>query len=62
MTTSPYELIATVPGFSVSSTDVKDGEILPTSQVSGIFGAGGADTSPPSCVGPVFRPEPKALR
>ncbi|MET4095783.1 YbhB/YbcL family Raf kinase inhibitor-like protein [Arthrobacter sp. UYCu712] len=46
MSTTPYDLIATVPGFSVNSTDVKDGETLPTPQVSGIFGAGGTDTSP----------------
>ncbi|MBC7724726.1 MAG: YbhB/YbcL family Raf kinase inhibitor-like protein [Burkholderiaceae bacterium] len=43
---SPYDQIAVVPGFTLTSTDVADGEELPTPQVSGIFGAGGADTSP----------------
>lgn len=46
MTSTPYDQIATVPAFSVTSTDVKDGEVLPLPQVSGIFGAGGSDTSP----------------
>jgi Raf kinase inhibitor-like YbhB/YbcL family protein len=44
--TSPYDAIAEVPAFTVTSTDVTDGEELPTAQVSGIFGAGGSDTSP----------------
>jgi Raf kinase inhibitor-like YbhB/YbcL family protein len=44
--TNPYEQIASVPSFSVTSTDVTDGAELPTAQVSGIFGAGGSDTSP----------------
>lgn len=43
---SPYDLIGTVPSFAVTSTDVRDGQELPTPQVSGIFGAGGDDTSP----------------
>jgi len=46
MTNNPYDQIAPVPAFSLSSTDVKDGEELPLAQVSGIFGAGGTDTSP----------------
>ncbi|MCZ9882296.1 YbhB/YbcL family Raf kinase inhibitor-like protein [Arthrobacter sp. B2a2-09] len=46
MSTTPYDQIAAVPAFSVTSTDVKDGEVLPTPQVSGIFGAGGSDISP----------------
>jgi Raf kinase inhibitor-like YbhB/YbcL family protein len=46
MSTTRYDQIAAVPAFSVTSTDVKDGEVLPTAQVSGIFGAGGTDTSP----------------
>jgi Raf kinase inhibitor-like YbhB/YbcL family protein len=46
MTTSPYDAIAEVPSFELTSTDVADGQELPTPQVSGIFGAGGSDTSP----------------
>lgn len=42
----PYDSLPEVPSFEVSSTDVKDGECLPRAQVSGIFGAGGDDTSP----------------
>lgn len=44
--TNPYEAIASVPSFELTSTDVTDGAELPTAQVSGIFGAGGSDTSP----------------
>ncbi|MCU1404211.1 MAG: hypothetical protein JWQ43_514 [Glaciihabitans sp.] len=43
---SPYDAIAEVPGFTLTSTDVTHGEQLPSPQVSGIFGAGGTDTSP----------------
>jgi hypothetical protein len=45
-TSSPYDQIAEVPAFEVTSTDVTDGGTLPTPQVSGIFGAGGEDVSP----------------
>jgi Raf kinase inhibitor-like YbhB/YbcL family protein len=44
--TNPYDAIAEVPTFTLTSTDVADGQELPTAQVSGIFGAGGSDTSP----------------
>lgn len=43
---TPYDQIASVPSFNVNSSDIKDGEVLPMQQVSGIFGAGGKDTSP----------------
>jgi hypothetical protein len=46
LTTSPYDAIARVPEFTVSSADVRDGEELPREQRSGIFGAGGEDQSP----------------
>jgi hypothetical protein len=42
----PYDTISQVPSFTVTITDVADGEELPTPHVSGIFGAGGSDTSP----------------
>jgi len=45
-TGSPYDNIAEVPEFEVTSIDVTDQEELPTPQVSGIFGAGGEDRSP----------------
>ncbi|RFA16139.1 hypothetical protein B7R22_04210 [Subtercola boreus] len=45
-TTNPYDQIVDVPTFTLTSADVLDGEKLPTPQVSGIFGAGGSDTSP----------------
>nr|WP_255430124.1 YbhB/YbcL family Raf kinase inhibitor-like protein [Streptomonospora sp. PA3] len=35
-----------VPTFSVTSSDVADGQTLPAAQVSGIMGAGGEDVSP----------------
>jgi Raf kinase inhibitor-like YbhB/YbcL family protein len=42
----PYGFLPKVPSFSIASKDVSDGETLPIAQVSGIFGAGGSDTSP----------------
>jgi len=43
---TPYDSLPKVPTFEVTSSDVRDGEQLPTPQVSGIFGAGGEDKSP----------------
>ncbi len=43
---NPYDFLPEVPGFSLTSTDVRDGEPLPSPQVSGIMGAGGEDVSP----------------
>ncbi|WP_432519065.1 YbhB/YbcL family Raf kinase inhibitor-like protein [Kineococcus sp. SYSU DK006] len=42
----PYTAVAQVPSFELTSTDVADGEPLASAQLSGIFGAGGTDTSP----------------
>lgn len=44
--TSPYDTIAKVPSFTLKSTDIADGAPLHPAQLSGIFGAGGSDTSP----------------
>jgi Raf kinase inhibitor-like YbhB/YbcL family protein len=46
MPRNPYDRLAKVPSFDVSSTDVKDGEELAVPHRSGIFGAGGQDVSP----------------
>ncbi len=46
MTDSPYDRLPRVPSFQVMSADVRDGEKVPTPQVSGVFGAGGQDVSP----------------
>jgi Raf kinase inhibitor-like YbhB/YbcL family protein len=43
---NPYTRIADVPDFTVVSSDISDGAKLPLGQLSGIFGAGGSDTSP----------------
>jgi Raf kinase inhibitor-like YbhB/YbcL family protein len=43
---TPYDLIGKVPAFTVTSADFDDGGVLPLAQASGIFGAGGSDTSP----------------
>lgn len=42
----PYDFMPSVPSFTLTSDDITDGEPLPTAQLSGIFGAGGTDTSP----------------
>lgn len=46
MSRNPYDELPEVPSFTVTSTDVSDGETLPTPHISGIFGAGGEDISP----------------
>src|SRR5215211_6463867 len=46
MSRNPYDELGKVASFEVMSEDVKDGEKLPSAQVSGIFGAGGQDVSP----------------
>jgi Raf kinase inhibitor-like YbhB/YbcL family protein len=44
---NPYRYLRSVPSFAVASATVKDGEALPTAQLSGLFGVpGGTDTSP----------------
>jgi Raf kinase inhibitor-like YbhB/YbcL family protein len=42
----PYDFLAQVPSFAVTSSDVADGAVLPMPQVSGVMGAGGEDRSP----------------
>jgi Raf kinase inhibitor-like YbhB/YbcL family protein len=42
----PYGLIAEVPSFTLTSTDIADGQKLDAPQVSGIMDAGGDDVSP----------------
>lgn len=42
----PYDFLPEVPSFSVTSSDVSDGGVLPMPQVSGVMGAGGEDRSP----------------
>ncbi|WP_250006644.1 YbhB/YbcL family Raf kinase inhibitor-like protein [Actinoplanes sp. M2I2] len=43
----PFARLPEVPGFTVTSTSVKDGEPLPLAQMSGLFGLpGGQDASP----------------
>jgi Raf kinase inhibitor-like YbhB/YbcL family protein len=46
MKRNPYEELPPVSGFQLESTLIADGETLPAAQRSGIFGAGGEDTSP----------------
>jgi Raf kinase inhibitor-like YbhB/YbcL family protein len=43
---NPYDFLPQVPSFTVTSTDVTDGQQLSMPQVSGVFGAGGEDRSP----------------
>ena len=45
-TYDPYASLPKVPSFSVSSTDISEGEKLGDDQVSDVLGAGGKDISP----------------
>ncbi|HEY7224800.1 MAG TPA: YbhB/YbcL family Raf kinase inhibitor-like protein [Micromonosporaceae bacterium] len=42
----PYAHLPQVASFTVTSTDVSDGQPLPAAQMSGLLDAGGSDTSP----------------
>jgi Raf kinase inhibitor-like YbhB/YbcL family protein len=42
----PYDGLPAVPSFQLESSAIADGETMPVAQRSGIFGAGGQDTSP----------------
>ena len=46
MTWNPYENLPPAASFSLTSSDLREGERLAMPQVSGIFGAGGQDISP----------------
>jgi len=47
MSNDPFARLPQVPAFTVTSTTVRDGEVLPAAQMSGLFGVpGGADISP----------------
>jgi Raf kinase inhibitor-like YbhB/YbcL family protein len=46
MPPNPYDFLPQVPSFTVTSTDLTDGEAMPQPQVSGMMGAGGEDRSP----------------
>jgi Raf kinase inhibitor-like YbhB/YbcL family protein len=47
MSNDPFARLPQVPSFTVTSTTVRDGEVLPAAQMSGMFGVpGGADISP----------------
>jgi len=43
---NPYDFLPQVPGFTLTSSDLTDGEVLPMPHVSGVMGAGGEDRSP----------------
>ena len=43
---NPYDFLPQVPTFSVTSSDVTDGQELPVPHVSGVMGADGEDRSP----------------
>ena len=42
----PLDFLPQVDGFTVTSTDMRDGEPLANAQVSGVMDAGGDDVSP----------------
>jgi Raf kinase inhibitor-like YbhB/YbcL family protein len=46
MTWNPYENLPPAASFTLTSSDLREGEKLAMPQISGIFGAGGQDASP----------------
>ena len=46
MSWDPYQNLPPAASFSLTSSDLREGEKLAMPQVSGIFGAGGQDISP----------------
>ena len=46
MTRNPYDDLPAVATFRLESSHIADGDTMPDAQRSGIFGAGGQDTSP----------------
>ena len=46
MSSNPYGKLPAAASFSLTSTDLREGEKLAMPQVSGVFGAGGQDISP----------------
>lgn len=46
MTRNPYADLPAVASFTLASESIADGKTMPMAQVSGVFGAGGTDTSP----------------
>jgi Raf kinase inhibitor-like YbhB/YbcL family protein len=43
---TPFDKMPHVPSFTLTSIDLKDGQMLGQDQMSGMFGAGGQDKSP----------------
>ncbi len=46
MSRNPYAELPQVPSFTLTSTDVRDGQPLATAQISAMLGSGGSDVSP----------------
>lgn len=43
---NPYDFLPDLPGFTLTSSDITEGQPLKMTQVSGLMGAGGQDVSP----------------
>jgi len=43
---NPYDFLPKLPSFTLTSSDITDGQPIKNAQVSGIMGAGGQDLSP----------------
>ena len=43
---NPYDFLPDLPGFTLTSSDIAEGQPLKMAQVSGLMGAGGQDVSP----------------
>lgn len=46
MPPDPYDFLPQLPRFTLTSTDIQDGEVLAVPHRSGVMGAGGEDRSP----------------
>ena len=61
MSHDPYAALPQLPEFSLSSTDIQDGQALPAAQASGKMGVDGGEDRSPALAWEGFPPETKSF-